>query len=307
MATDPLSAAVVSIVIPVYRDAERAIALVHALAQPRPASAPALDIILVDDGSRDGTLEKLLAGTSGLARVHPLATNAGRSAARNAGAALARGDVILFTDCDCLPGHERLEQAHLQAWDTSTVASVGPVVGSGDGFWHRYQSAASIRRRRQHSAGLVCSGSSQNLMVSRPAFAACGGFDLAYCTYGFEDRDILMRLSALGGVAWAEAAVVRHMDALNMALVSRKLAEAGGEAAIVFSGRFPDAYRALGYDRLDARRHRWLQSPSRWASAMVPRAARAVDELLDKPWLPYGIKRAAVRLVSAASYLSGSR
>lgn len=307
MATDPSSAALVSIVIPVYRDAERAIALAHALARSRCDTATPLDIILVDDGSRDGTLERLHQGVSTLARVHSLAQNSGRSAARNAGASLARGDVILFTDCDCLPGHEGLEQAHLQAWDASTVASVGPVVGSGEGFWHRYQTAASIRRHRQHSAGLLCSGSSQNLMVSRQAFSACGGFDLAYRTYGFEDRDILMRLSALGKVAWAEPAVVRHMDALSMAVVSRKLAEAGGEAGAIFSGRFPDAYRALGYGRLDARRHPWLRLPSRWAAAAAPRAAQAADALLDKPWLPYAIKLAMVRLVSAGSYLSGTR
>lgn len=307
MATLPSSPEVVSIVIPVFRDAERAIALVHAIARSRPDSAAVLDIILVDDGSGDGTLEKLRARASTLARVHSLAANAGRSAARNAGAGLARGDVILFTDCDCLPASERLDQAHLEAWDDATVASVGPVVGNGQGFWHRYQSTASRRRRRQHAAGLLCSGSSQNLMVRRSAFIDCGGFDLAYRSYGFEDRDILMRLSGQGRVAWAEAAVVRHMDTLSMAVVSRKLAEAGGESAIVFSGRYPDAYRALGYDRLDARRHPWLRWPSHWASAVAPRAALAIDALVDKPWLPYVIKRIAVRLVSAGSYLSGSR
>jgi hypothetical protein len=89
------SAARVSVVIPAYNAAatlERAV--LSALAQDRPA----LEIVIVDDGSTDET-PRVIAALGGRARAlrQP---NQGVSAARNAGIRAAAGDLIAFLDAD---------------------------------------------------------------------------------------------------------------------------------------------------------------------------------------------------------------
>lgn len=297
----------ISIVIPMYRDPLRAAALVQELCKQDLPEDIRPEIIVVDDGSGDDAARDLVLAVGERARVIALPGNVGRSAARNAGAAEATATFVLFLDCDCLPATTTFIRAHLAVWDEHTVASIGHVVGSGQGFWHRYQSASSLRRQRQHAAGIRYAGSSQNLLVRRSAFEACGGFDTTYRGYGFEDRDLQIRLLAHGEIRWAGDATIRHMDELRMADVARKLAEAGGESARIFRARHPEAYRSLGYSALDSGLHTWLRLPARLAARMVPALARGLDRLLWRAWLPHPVASLLVRALSAASYLSGTQ
>jgi GT2 family glycosyltransferase len=207
-------------------------------------------------------------------------------------------------DCDCLPVDAHFVAAHLHALQ-SAVASTGRVTGNEDGFWHRYQQEASLRRERQHAAGVSFSGSSQNLAARAADFAAIGGFDADYRQYGFEDRDLLLRLSQQGRVAWTPNAMVRHRDALRMTDVARKMAEAGQHSSTRFASMHPAAYSALGYARLDARRHGALASVARVFARALPGLARGVDVLLASP-LPHTTKASLVRGTTALAYWCGT-
>lgn len=296
----------VSVVIPVYRDGPRAVGLAKALRESPGYSREIHEIIIVDDGSNDGTAEFLSSQTGQFARVVALPGNVGRSGARNAGASQASGDLILFIDCDCLPATTKFIAAHLDHWDDHVAATIGHVVGNGGGFWDRYQSEASRRRRRQHAEGVYYAGSSQNLMVRRTAFIECGGFDTRYVTYGFEDRDLQIRLSAHGAIVWADEAVVRHMDELSLSGVARKMREAGGHAAEVFQAQHPAEYIQLGYAALDVNRHPLLRVFAAFAGYILPVSARCTDAILHRSWLPYAVKRALVRAQTAAGFLAGT-
>ena len=87
----------VSVVVPTRdRPADLARCL-RALAAQDP---PPLEVIVVDDGSQDpGTVAQAAAAVPGARCVR--LEGAGPAAARNAGAAAARGDVICLTDDDC--------------------------------------------------------------------------------------------------------------------------------------------------------------------------------------------------------------
>ena len=293
----------VSVIIPVYRDAERARMAAFAILSQSLPDDSALELILVDDGSADGTVDALICMEPAV-RVISLASNQGRSAARNAGAANASSECIIFMDCDCLPG-EGFIASHLQQIYGGAAASCGHVTGSGTGFWSRFQDASSARRRRQHSAGMPYAGSSQNLAVSRRAFEAVGGFDTGYRAYGFEDRDLLIRLAKRGAVAWSTAAV-QHMDRLSLTQIAAKMAEAGQHSSRRFSSMHPDAYRALRYAAIDARLHRPLAPLARVARPMARLCAGAFDRLGCEYWLPYALARFYVRCVSAGAYLGGT-
>jgi dolichol-phosphate mannosyltransferase len=92
----------ISVVIPAYNEAEN---LPILLAELRPALAAAgrtWEIVLVDDGSSDGTAERMCAEASADPRIRPvlLAANSGQSAALAAGFAHMRGRVIVTLDAD---------------------------------------------------------------------------------------------------------------------------------------------------------------------------------------------------------------
>lgn len=295
----------VDIVIPVFRDAARAIALVEALASQQLPSATA-SIVVVDDGSGDAVANHIEDAVGEHARVLRLPDNLGRAQARNAGAAIGSGGLVMFLDCDSGPLRADLLELHRLACEQGHVASTGPVMGDGPGFWSRYQAAALRRREALHSRGAVYSGSAANLMVRRRAFEQVGGFDPAYRGYGFEDRDLLVRLSRLGTIAWTPDAAVVHFARLDMAGVAAKLAEAGGSSAAYFSGRHPAEYRRLGYARLDARLHRWLRPPARAIAASLPIVVRGVDAVLARRWVPFALKAMLVRVATALSFLHGT-
>ena len=87
-----------SVVIPVYQALDT---LERCVASWLGQSRSDLELILVDDGSTDGSgdkCEELAGGDSRIRVIHQ--TNAGVSAARNAGIGAARGEFLLFTDSD---------------------------------------------------------------------------------------------------------------------------------------------------------------------------------------------------------------
>jgi glycosyltransferase involved in cell wall biosynthesis len=260
----------------------------------------------VDDGSDDGTPERLQEYASENVRVLRLLRNQGRSAARNAGARESLGDVLVFIDCDCRPLNEGFLAAHLTAVERGYVGSVGHVIGTGGGFWDRYQRDASTRRERQHSRGYSYSGSSQNLAVLRSAFEGIGGFDVQYREYGFEDRDLLLRLSESGRIAWTNDATLQHLDALNLSDFSRKMTEAGQFTASRFANRHPPAYSVLGYSAIDARKRPWLRPIGTHLGPRMTTVASRLEPALHKKWMPYILAKGIVKIVVGISFLYGT-
>jgi len=113
---DPLS---VSVVIPTYnRSARVCSAIESALAQTRPAA----EVIVVDDGSTDGTADLLAARFGGRIRciTQP---NQGVAAARNTGIREARSALVAFLDSDDIWLPEKLERQVPAMADETVVLS----------------------------------------------------------------------------------------------------------------------------------------------------------------------------------------
>src|SRR2546423_1619703 len=91
----------VSVVIPTFERLDVLPEVLAALAAQE--SPPSFEVIVVDDGSRDGTRE-LLRGYGGpLALTALLEEHRGPAAARNAGVARAGGELIAFLGDDTVP------------------------------------------------------------------------------------------------------------------------------------------------------------------------------------------------------------
>jgi glycosyltransferase involved in cell wall biosynthesis len=96
----------VSVIIPVYNDAERLKEVLERLAAQTYAR---YEVIVVDNGSTClADVQKLVEGYPFVALT--IESTPGSYAARNRGIAQAKGEVLAFTDADCLPAPDWLEQ-----------------------------------------------------------------------------------------------------------------------------------------------------------------------------------------------------
>ncbi len=96
----------VSVIVPVYNDAQRLALCLDAL-EKQSYPALAFEVIVIDNGSDRSPQE--VVDRFGFAKL-VVETKAGSYAARNKGLSLAQGEVLAFTDADCLPRPQWLEQ-----------------------------------------------------------------------------------------------------------------------------------------------------------------------------------------------------
>ena len=102
--TKRIGGSMISVIVPAY-NAEATIGDCVRALQHQSIARDQYEIIVVDDGSTDATLE--MARQFGITVISQ--PHRGAAAARNAGAEAARGDLLLFTDADCAPNSDWIE------------------------------------------------------------------------------------------------------------------------------------------------------------------------------------------------------
>ena len=196
-----------SVIIPTFN---RCDLVVEAIASVIAATGD-VEVVVVDDGSTDGTTEAVRATFGDRVQV-VVQRNLGRSAARNAGVAACQGLYVCFLDSDdvCEPWHfEQFEARRRQSSGDSAYAA--PVLhwDPQTGRTARLSRPPSFPARgirEQCLIGMVLP--LEGLFVPRSVFSAVGGFDEAL--RGSEDWEFLVRLVRLGtSVGLLEAPSIR--------------------------------------------------------------------------------------------------
>jgi glycosyltransferase involved in cell wall biosynthesis len=143
--------------------------LLEALASVRAQTRPPDEILIIDDGSTDGTRE-LMEGQELRYHWQP---NAGTSAARNAGWRLATGGWIAYLDSDDLWEKEKLE---LQVQAAETSAGVGAIFGHALNFADSSRQVLFNSASHRLDVPLPCwlPGAA---LIRRDLMEAMGGFD----------------------------------------------------------------------------------------------------------------------------------
>ncbi|GAA5128797.1 hypothetical protein GCM10023212_35750 [Luteolibacter yonseiensis] len=173
-------------------------------------SYPTFETLVVDDGSTDGTagfVEKNHPWVR-LLRLPP----GGLSAARNAGAAAANGEIFAFTDDDCEPDREWLARLDTIFQTGRYAAAGGPNLPPPPRTWEEAVVCAAPGapshvmlddEEAEHLPGC-------NIAVTRAAFEKTGGFDPRFHTAG-DDVDFCWRLRDAGfRLGFAPGAFVWH-------------------------------------------------------------------------------------------------
>lgn len=202
----------VSVIVPAYNaEATIGACLESLLAQAR---APD-EIVIVDDASTDGTAGAISRYPVKLVR---LTRNGGPGVARNEGAKVASGDILAFTDSDCVAPPEWLARIEREFDDEGIVAVTGGYAGtSAPGFLPLLQHLV-LRERQASLPDEIASTITSNFACRRRAFEAVGGFPL-YCrkrdprrpVWGNEDEELGFLLARAGGrIRWMKDVGVLH-------------------------------------------------------------------------------------------------
>jgi hypothetical protein len=209
----------VSVVIPNWNGLRWLDPCLEALAaQDRPPD----EIIVVDNGSTDGSVDHLRATHPDVA-VHALGANTGFAHAANRGVERARGEFVALVNTDVVLAPDWLSRLAAALTDDPSAAAVackmvsladpGVIYDAGDIL--RRDGACEQRGRFRRDDGRwdqpgevfgACAGAA---LYRRSVLRALGGFDERYFAY-LEDVDLALRIRLAGWRCRYEPAVARH-------------------------------------------------------------------------------------------------
>lgn len=201
----------VSIVVPAYNAAGTVGSCIDALKEQR--FDRAYEVIVVDDGSNDETAE--LAEAHG-ARVIRSPHKRGAAAARNLGIAAAKGELICFTDADCAPREDWLQQVTGPLSDPEIVGAKGTYATRQKEIAARF-----VQIEYEDKYDLL---STQERINFVDTYSAAYRRDILVANDGFdenifyvEDQELSFRLAARGyQMVFQAEAVVYHYHSNNL-------------------------------------------------------------------------------------------
>ena len=184
----------ISVIVPAY-NAQRTLGPCLEALRSQTVALDCYEVIVVDDGSTDNTAAIALRYDVHLIRQ----LNAGPAAARNRGARAASGEILLFTDADCVPDPAWIE------WMTTPFSD--PAVAGAKGAYRTRQRSLVARFvqleyefKYARMAGLaqIDFVDTYSAAYRRLAFLESGGFDPAFRTASVEDQEFSFRLASQG-------------------------------------------------------------------------------------------------------------
>jgi GT2 family glycosyltransferase len=214
-----------SVVVPTYGRAHLLSECLAALAkQDYPKDR--WEVLVVDDGSPNPPQEVVQSFRESMDVDLLIKNHAGPAAARNHGAARARGEYIAFTDDDCAPAPDWLSALEARFKTNPRSAIGGKSLNNKPA--NLYSTASQLlidylyayyNEDPDHAVFLT----SNNLAVPTAVFHEVGGFDTGFVKAAAEDRELCDRWIASGyPLIYAPEVIVGHNHELSLRTFCRQ-------------------------------------------------------------------------------------
>lgn len=195
-----------SIIIPTYNRCGLLLKTINAVAEQKGISLDECELIIVDNGSKDGTKEAVesFAKRQKLRVVYiRLKGNHGADFARNVGVLHSRGRLLAFTDDDCIVPADWLFEFKRELDADSEISGVGGFkiprsTREHLDIYHRFLMWGHFLQphiRTKDASIFNHCGLTANVCYRREVFEKLGGFNLYFKHIGFEEFKIRLRKS----------------------------------------------------------------------------------------------------------------
>lgn len=290
----------VSVIIPTYNRIERLKAVLAALEQ-QTYPLDQVEVLVVSDGSTDGT-DIFLNGYHGPLNLTPLFhKNQGPAASRNLGITQACGEIILFIDDDVVPVPDLVhEHLKIHAAQGPNVVVLGPMLTPPDSLlspWTYWEQEMLMKQYTAMTFGRWQPTSRQfytgNSSLARRHLEAAGGFDAAFRRA--EDVELAYRLESIGlTFFYHPQAVGYHYANRNFGSWSQ-IAYDYGQNDVTF-------HQFKGYDWLLPTLFREFKARHVWTRALVrlclDRTRLSGAAIAALKWIAAGTYRLSLRNIS---------
>jgi glycosyltransferase involved in cell wall biosynthesis len=320
-------AELVSVIIPTYN---RAHCLARAVDSALNQSHAEVEVVVVDDGSSDGTGDLVRSRYDGNPRVRYLwQANAGVAGARNTALAAAAGDYVAFLDSDdwWQPWKLQLQLTVLRAFPEagmvwSEMEARDPAGGLVQarylrtyyGAYRWFSSPADLFTERRFIAGpdgevAAYAGDIYSAMIMgnlvhtstallrRERLERVGGFDLALAPVG-EDYDFHLRTCRAGPVTFADVASIHYQVGTTDRLTGHRRTMATNYLGTISRAVEQDAQRITLPPRMlhmaFADAHRWIAEVLVEEGCRVEGRRHYGQSLRHYPWQPRAIAQMAL-------------
>lgn len=207
----------VSVVVPTYN---RKKLLEKCLNQLSRQDYPDYEVIVVDDGSTDGT--DLMVKQKFPQVVYVRQINKGPAAARNLGIKQATGQIVAFTDDDCFPPLDWLSKLVKGFNEHPDVVGVGGYLEASENVlkknriarYEQWQAKVIYKAGdKEYVGGFECpAGGTCNMAYYKKVLDEVEGFDENFPVPAGEDADLKLRLTSRGYKLLYIPVKVTHLD-----------------------------------------------------------------------------------------------
>lgn len=216
----------VSVVMPTYN--RKKVLEQTLLAYDRQSFSPEeFEVIVIDDGSSDGTEEMVLRLKVSYPLIYIKQINQGSAVARNTGVKKARGEVILFVDDDGLPHIDFVKEHYLAHQKKERIIVRGPIINT---------SCLEVRDREilpwlHFSMNFFCTA---NVSIKMKSFLETGFFDPRFRRRQDAEYGVRLRKIGIRRIFNLRAIVYHYKPRMSVESICQWAVEEGKNAAFLF-------------------------------------------------------------------------